>query len=364
MRRMQRLATYLLASLALFALGGCSAPCPGDGCFVGAASLFEAAVAADGTRLLPLPALLVPANAELQFAPAWFFGVLADAAPGRSVQVVVRARHADGAFTTLLLGPTLPGDGSRPIAASDAGSPSGRVILDLAGPATAPLAARDLIALEFLVATLPTPDEETGPVGRARVGGAALFDVPPARTTRAAGLAAIEAATRATGARLELALRVPITLTPPIAPCANSHRVVALEADPSPRRGAGPSDLERLDRAWWLDDRAEPSASAPPIPSAPSAPATPATPTVPARPATRAGIPLLGLSALAIDLTITVPDHTLKLPRAPRPERRHRGDPRHDRYWEVPPQRDTTQAEPLRASPYLRLAWSAIGTAP
>lgn len=339
-RLMQRLATYLLALLAPLALGVCSEPRPDAGFFVGAASLFEAAVAPDGTRLLALDALLVPANAELQFAPAWFSGALADAGPGRSLQVVVRARHADGAFTTIPLGPTPPGDGSRPIGPGDAGP---RVTLDLAGPTTAPLAARDLTALELLVATLPTPTGETGPVGRARVGGAALFDVPPARTTHAAGLAAIEAATRATGARLELALRVPITLTPATAPCANSHRIIALESDPSPRRGASPGDLDRLDRAWRF-------LGAPPA--------------APARPATRAGTPLLGLSALAIDLTVTVPDHTLKLPRAPRPERRHRGDPRQDRYWEVPPQRDITADEPLRASRYRRLARSVIGATP
>jgi hypothetical protein len=337
-RLMQRLATYLLALLAPLALGVCSEPRPDTGSFVGAASLFEAAVAPEGTRLLALEALLVPANAELQFAPSWFSGALAQPGPGRSLQVVVRARHADGAFTTIPLGPTAPGDGSRPIDA-DADADAPRVRLDLGGPTTAPLAARDVTALELLVATLPTPPDDAGPVGRARIGAAALLDVPPARTTHTAGLAAIEAATRSTGARLELALRVPVTLTPAAAPCANTHRLVALESDPSPRRGAGPGDLERLNRAWRLGDDAR-------------------------TPATRAGIPLAGLSALALDLSITVPDHTLQLPRAPRPERRRRGDPREDRYWEVPPQYDVTAIEPLRASRYRHPATSVIGTAP
>ncbi|MEZ4265598.1 MAG: hypothetical protein R3F39_04405 [Myxococcota bacterium] len=336
---MQRPATYLLALLAPLALGACSEPRPDAGFFVGAATLFEAAVAPAGTRLLPLDALRVPANAELQLTPAWFSGALPDASPGRGLQLVVRARHADGAFTTIPLGPPTPGDGSRPI---PPGADPARATIIMGDPQTAPLAARDVIALELFVATLPPADPDASPVGRARVGAAALFEAPPPRTTTGAGLAALEAATRSAGGHLALALRVPVTLTPAAAPCANSHRLVALEADPSPRRGAGPGDLDRLDRAWQL------------LPSA----------ATPGRPATRAGIPLAGLSALAIDLAITVPDHTLMEPRAPRPERRRRGDPREERYWEVPPQRDVTANEPLRASRYRHLARSAIGTAP
>jgi hypothetical protein len=115
---------------------------------------------------------------------------------------------------------------------------------------------------------------------------------------------------------------VPVTLTAPTAPHTNSHVVVALEADPSPRRGAAPADLERLDRAAQLVG---------------------VTPTDPGRPATRAGIPIRNLSALAIALTVTVPDHSQPLATPPRPERRRRGDPREQPTWEVPPQRDVTQ---------------------
>ncbi|MCB9788856.1 MAG: hypothetical protein H6744_19445, partial [Deltaproteobacteria bacterium] len=131
----------------------------------------------------------------------------------------------------------------------------------------------------------------------------------------------------------------PVTLADAAPPGEREVTLVALEAEPSPRRGASPADLERLDRADHIV----------------AAPGTPVT---------RAGLPLARLSALALQVAILVPDHTHPRPRPPRPPIRHRGDPRHERYWEVPPQRDTTWLSPPRASRYRHVAASVIGTAP
>lgn len=155
-----------------------------------------------GADVETLRALAIPADAMVVLRLKSFDGRLSGDA-GRDVrfQVVVRARHRDGGTVTW------PVVGGRRLCLP---LPNGRHHLSLESAEAVRFHARDLEAIEVLVATVAGSGER----GDLLSGALAVAAAPPADTSDPARLEALEAAARAAGGTLELALAVPVETAP------------------------------------------------------------------------------------------------------------------------------------------------------
>jgi hypothetical protein len=256
----------------------------------------DAFVADEAGRLERVVALALPREAEIAVHPRWFAGQLSPpGSPAPRLQAYLRAVREDGGVTQWALAGDSEGREDASVGLGDA-SQNGRYRQALAATQAPLVRARDLAALEVLIAALPArgSSPDGAPPLIAWSGAAALAQAPPARCVDGPTLSRAERVAREAGGRLELAVRLPLLLVP-APPDATDFSVllVLVEADPWPSRPVGFHDRLRLDSVQRL--------------SGPDG--------VPTYPATTSqGLAVAHTSAIVLELRVQVPKDPAPLP--------------------------------------------------
>jgi hypothetical protein len=185
--------------------------------------------------------LAIPRNAILRIAPRWFSGELTHEGrqgPQSELQLLIRARTVDNGTVSWFFDTT-----SASAELSHGGNHDSRrhYHLPFGGKESGEIRVKALVALEFLVATLDSPQDGADPYLK---GAARLAMAPGVHTTARQELDVMESAVRQAGGTIELAVRLPIVLTDKQDAYHEVRWFVAVEDGPLAKRVEEKGDVQ------------------------------------------------------------------------------------------------------------------------